>query len=851
MNSTTFKILKYLALTIAALAFLWFGYSWAIGDNLTLPWQVESTFKTRPFLLEYFHLNGKPFGVVVDQVISWQKFRTGDLEFIAWPHYLLLASVFSVLILGTLSITYLDRFSYFIFSGIVVFFIIQLRLEELGIGAPYLTFGLIVSFLGVTYLFQAIKKKTSIFIRLAVICLLYSSFGVLINVLPNMDYPNMVTLSFGIMGPLLWITLFIVFIAGDNIYSLFKLTTQGETNGKNGLIHFGIIGLVYVTIVSLLFLEKDESLTLNLYLIEPRSFLIASMISGYFCFEKKIETINISGDTFVLKQWLYPALCGLVLSFYAYADLMAIDALYNALDWVVLISHLAFGAGFFVYALINFIPGLLENYRVWPIFFKGPRTPMLTIRLFCVIMVVGGFLYLEYRPYYMAKSGQYTMLASLAGHLDNGVLSKQYHKQANYFEFYNYRSNYALTRSARTEQEKEDISQRLIAILRGGQNPKARVAYSNHLESEGDLYGTLSSLLYSPEMEYNDQVKNNLGMAHYEYQNYDSAFKYFNQSLGKGKFVSESNLAALNYDRAAQVDFDTAINYQYLDNIHLKLNRQALANAQRQFLPFSIELRKDTLLTREQLFYIYNAALSREREDHETVNNAIEFYQSNWKNSQYNTFLLTAQAFLYYNSGQVNKAFRTIELVISSNLSAAGFPYYTKAVWAYDQGQPDLTVESINNARKRGFDEPTLRNFVEELKYVEEYDRNADISYLLEGLLAKTDELGKEELKKELVEIAGLNAFDVYTTLMAVEELMKLEHPKKEIYELLRASLQVKSDSPELLEAYIYACARNNYRTFGETALGKLQDLVDRQKWDQVSKGFKKILAQKQSKLIN
>jgi hypothetical protein len=845
LNSTTFNFLKYLSLTLAALAVIWFGYAWFVGDELTLPWQVESTFKTRPFLLEYFQINEKPGGVVVDQLISWQKFRTGELQYLVWPEKLLLISIVAVLVLGTLSITYLDRFSYFIFSGIVVFCFIQLRLEELGVADPYLSYGLIGAFLLLTYYFQAINKKVSVLIRLIAIIPLYLTFGLLVNFLPNMDYPNLVVLSFGMVGPLLWTTLFIIFIAGDNIFSLFKLTTQGESKGKNGLLHFGIIGFVYVILVSLLFMEKNEDIELNLYLIEPSTLLIASMISGYFCFDPKIKTINVSGDTFVLKDWLYPALCTMTLGVLAYAEITANSSLKDAIEWVIIISHLAFGAGFFVYALINFTPALFQNLQVWHIFFQGPRTPMLTVRLFCIIMVVGGFLYLEYRPYYMAKSGQYTMLASLAEHIDNDLLADQYHKQSNYFEFYNYRSNYALAQKAKTEKEKEEIQERLVAILRGGENPKARVAYSNHFDEKGDLYRTLSSLMYSKEVEYDDKVQNNLGLAHYKYQNYDSAFKYFRESLGGGAFVSEGNLAALNYDVAAQVDFDTTINYEYQDNIHLKLNRQALANAQGQSLPFSIELRADTLLTREQLFYLYNAALSRQREDWKVIDDAIQYYQSNSKNAVYNTFLLTAQSFLYYNSGQVNKGFRTLESVISSNLSAAGFPYYIKAVWAFDQGQSDLTVESINNAKKRGFDAEPLNEFMEDLKFVTDFDQTADISQQLKEVQTKKAELSEAEYQQALMRVAETNAFDVNTTLKAIELLNQTEIDSQVEYDLLREALEVNRKSTDLWEAYIYSCAKNNFTAFGETALDQLSGLADQQKVAEVRSEFERILEEK------
>ncbi|NVJ48348.1 MAG: hypothetical protein HWE07_14525, partial [Cytophagia bacterium] len=285
----------------------------------------------------------------------------------------------------------------------------------------------------------------------------------------------------------------------------------------------------------------------------------------------------------------------------------------------------------------------------------------------------------------------------------------------------------------------------------------------------------------------------------------------------------------------------TTINYEYENNIFLKLNRQALANAQGQHLPFSINLRADTLLTREQLFYIYDTALSRNRDDWQQVEEAILYYQSNLKNSLYNSFMLTAKAFLYYNAGEVNQAFRTLDSVIASNISASGFPYYVKAIWAYDQGQSELTVESINNARKRGNDEAPLLDFMEQLKLVSNFNQKADIGQLMVDLNGEKASLSEEEYEMKLKQISGTNAFDVSTTLRAIELLNNTE----EKYNLLRDALEVNDRSAELWEAYVLACAQNNFRVFGETALERLATLVDTKKLEEVTKEFKRILEEK------
>ena len=72
-------------------------YALIIGDNLALPWEIETTFKTRPLLLEYFQLKGQAAGLYIDQIISWQKFTTGVILYLGWPETILLIAFISLL----------------------------------------------------------------------------------------------------------------------------------------------------------------------------------------------------------------------------------------------------------------------------------------------------------------------------------------------------------------------------------------------------------------------------------------------------------------------------------------------------------------------------------------------------------------------------------------------------------------------------------------------------------------------------------------------------------------------------------------------------------------------------------
>jgi len=134
---------------------------------------------------------------------------------------------------------------------------------------------------------------------------------------------------------------------------------------------------------------------------------------------------------------------------------------------------------------------------------------------------------------------------------------------------------------------------------------------------------------------------------------------------------------------------------------------------------------------------------------------------------------------------------------------------------------------------------------MEDLKFVTDFDQTADISQQLKGVQAEKAELSEAEYQQALIRVAETNAFDVNTTLKAIELLNQTEIDSQVEYDLLREALEVNRKSTDLWEAYIYSCAKNNFTAFGETALDQLSELADQQKVAEVRSEFEQILEEK------
>jgi hypothetical protein len=801
---------------------LYFLYSWSLGDRIGLPYQVATTYESVPFLLNYFDIDGLPSGIYVDQLIAWQNYFTEDIHYNPGLHQLLFWAFLICMVLVTVFISLLDRYNYLIAAGAICLMLTQLHFEELGLWQNSISYIIIGLFICTSYYFQAFRPQSPWTLRLIVSLVVYSILiGLFAYLSPVIEQP-LVAISQGILGPIILSLLFVLFVAGENIFSLFKLATTAQP-GKKGLIHFALIGGIYLIICYLLFKEKNEGLSFDLYFIGPELLMISSMLSAYFSFDLRNHELD-QATSRLLKTYLFPAIGILFLLTYSFSIVTVNDSLQNCLEWIIIIAHFTLGATYFVYALINFAPALLQDFSIWKAFYRGPRTAILTVRMMGFILFLGGFFYLSYEPYYLAKAGQFNMLGDLARYLNKKDVARSYYKQSIYNDYFNLKANYSIHQLAEKEYDQAEAKTNLQSVFKHHDSPVTRIALANTYAKENRLFKSLETLQKSTPGEQNDELSNNLGLAHYYYKNYDSAYHYFL----KGQ--SEVNLEGIKYLLNDRLPFQLE---KTSPNIDKRINQQALANLNKENLKFEFNLAPDTLITRADIFYLYNASLSRAPMDREALIKTLTIYIDQPKNELFASFLYTARALAYYHEGWVNQAFQDIDLVISRSPNTAGFETYLKGIWYFDQGQTEQTVAYINKAQQRGFQNEQIKKFVAAVKNIKNYTEEADLSDLWQETLHEYENLGDPSA---LLKFASMNAFDVENTLNAIYTLKQANYDPKTIYDLLLSATDINHLSPQLLEAYIYQAQELNLTSFADTALEEYSNLASYDEFFRVAK---------------
>ena len=810
---TVFRGGKWLAWSLLALSVVLLIIGLVVGSDWTLPWYISPTYVNAPLFIETFQAEGQSFGITLDQVLVWQHYQTGEMRYLGWPETILLVALLLTLLFIGVLITYLNRFWYLLSAGLGILLIIQLNLTELGFIPDFITIIAVVLFAATTYYFQNIRPDRPLGIRFVVLLLVFGLLTLALASFGKVVSPGYVTVSFGLFAPVLLSVLFLLFIGGDNVFALFRIATQNAPSGKNGLYHFLSISVVYLTMVILLFLDKIGEISMDLFLVNPSTLLLASTLSGYFALQHKLRSTEVEFPFPMLLQWAYPLMAGITLIMLFFGEITANNSLTDTLELGILLSHIAGGLVFIIYAFMNFTPRLMSGEKEEILFFKGDRAPLLTARILYVILIVGGVFYLDSRPYYQAQAARFNTLGALARHTVGDVLAKQYYQQGVFFDYFNFKANYPLARIERRENNPGEVIEKYSSPLQGKYDEKARVALANFYSDANQLFSKQLTLVSAPEAT--TRLRNNLAIAEYELQRPDSALMLLATDLSDDTPVTMANWLALQYyqeDRLEELPAITSTDRR------VGINQQAMANRYGLQATGQIKLASDTFLLQDELFYLYNAGLNPNTEQSEALITTFDYYLANPRNNGLRDYLLLARALQAYKLGHVNDAFSNIQEL--RGLYPANENQYLSllALWSAHHNAWVQAEEYLRQITQWSQKE-ALQQAIQRRQIPMAEPKAMDIDQLISSLPPKDQ---AEWIKAN----AGGNAFNVDQVLELLNALEGIGLGKATQYEYIRDALTINPYDVRLNLAFIEIAIEAGLGSFAATALENLRGKI-------------------------
>lgn len=586
-----YRLTYLFSLVLFFLSLVLFGVAWIQGLGNVVRWDVLSELNELPITLHTFTdglldytVGGTAYAVSEQFVASAMQIRPAVAT-----AFLVGISVAFVLLLS--AVTRFDRTRYLVSMAILILGLAFFRWEMLevpGLGGNYLF--LLLAFLvgSLSYYFHAFRPDHLIAVRLAAFTLLTLLVATVLWALSPVAFPAMTLVSYG-MPVLLAISVgFIFFIAPEIVAGLVWLTSAGRpdnnvspagTRRTLGLTNFLFISALYIINLVLIWLKNTKTVDWDVLAISPFIVYILSVTLGIWGFRRLVE----QQDSVSFRDagaYLYTGLALLTTLTIAYAFVTANDPLVELFEDAVVYTHLAMGAFFIGYVLINFRPIFRQHQAVYRILYKPKR---LELSLFRVAGVFGVLVLL-------ASGGLITVRQGVAGYnnglgdlyavSDQPASANAFYQLALEQEFQNHKSNYALASLALAQNNQTTAAFYFQQATLKQPHPQDYAGLSQtYLQT--DLFFEAVKTLQRGIRAFpgSGELQNNLGYLYARTSVADSAYYYLKAATGNAlrNDAPKSNLLALYARNPRVLAADSSLSQNTAQSSYESYQANALA----------------------------------------------------------------------------------------------------------------------------------------------------------------------------------------------------------------------------------------------------------------------------------
>jgi hypothetical protein len=516
---------------LAALLAIYFGIVFYGGDVFLLDWRVISQAHAEPFIFHQFSKGPFQFSLTGTQfLISEQYFGTDFYQ------NDVLSALFLLLIwLGISGVyavsTYWKRFWFIAVSLLLVLFINSLQLDQLALpwaqtNGKWASILFVILCLGPGYFFHAFRPQTSFLARWLVLMALPLAY--LLTGLWGNTSDILFLIGSSHIGIAILVCILLFLIAEEVIFLLLYLITQTR-GGSNNHVHFLVLSFFYLGMLTTYYLKKASIIRYEITFFEPLILLFITLGVASWSIKFKQPFLNDFSEYKLDIRILFGMLCLVALGFLALAGSRGNDPIMGAMDYLIVYFHLAQGAMFVFYIILNFLTPLIQGLKVFKIVYEEQNFPYATARLGAFIAILGFFFQADKEAYDLLVSGKYNYLADSYREKGDKLLTEEYYRQSAIYGWDNHYANYRL---GYLYQAKNDASQAAYHFLRASKRyptPQAFVNAANMIAfEEGDR--STYSLLREGQVEFSnsEQIKNNLALSMYKQGNLREANQLLN-----------------------------------------------------------------------------------------------------------------------------------------------------------------------------------------------------------------------------------------------------------------------------------------------------------------------------------
>ena len=608
-----YQYLFFLSIALLFFSNVFLGITAFSGLDFLQGWGTIQDLTTIPIDFQKFTDHYHEFNIEIINYLIYEKYTATLVNLNPNLALIYVSIIFTAFTLFLTFSTTLSKYLYFLSILMVMLFLAMLNLDLLeifeGDNKNILTVCLIL-YGGTSYAIYSYFYNLNLTTRFLIFAGLNTSLLLFIySASPIPPYAINYHIS-GYLGSFLIVltAVYIVYIAIEN--SLF-IVFLNSNNKRGSLATYMFINILYLVILILNIFQHIKIYGVN----EFSLLIIGSILTIWGTLKRNGD--NKSGDT-VARVLLITVIGSLAISTIAFHTANQNSSLITAFRKEIFICFLAYGGGFFLYTMVNFIGDIKVKSNVYKFIFKPNDFTAFRMYMLGLIASYALFAYKYQKiPYYQAISGYYNGVADSYYIKNDLTLAEPFYNYAKDNDAFNNKSNVALANLA---IKKGDLSKatelyKYATVSRG--NEQAYLQLSNIYSQKDNYFDALFTLKKGlKRFPKSSKLWNNLGILSKKSSLNDSTVYYFSKAT---EFAEKDDYTPLNnlITFLIKKDFDKEAKelIESIDDEHQNLKtKSAIAAYNAKNGVFNLWEKKDfgidSTLQNEELAYLFNHFLN-------------------------------------------------------------------------------------------------------------------------------------------------------------------------------------------------------------------------------------------------
>lgn len=751
------------------ISFVCFAFYYFKGVNSVISWENFQEQKIVETSIHEFQLGPFEITVPVNVYLLFEYFQGGRLQpnlFISYAFVLVMAIAFVYLVT---IFSALEKFWYFIASGLIILFLVSLRLDVLqvaGLGSSWFTISTIAVFILPSFYFNAFNKTASFQIRLIVFALITVLLALVIYFMAGVKLPFMYLSVTAYVPAMVLTIIFIMMVAHEVPAGFLYLTTQAQAS--TGLRHFLVITIIYLLNLVLIYGHDHGFINWNILYLDIYLIFSVTVFIGFWGWKHREVLYQGLMPFYPFGAYFYLAMASIALITFALLFGTANDAPLEVLRDILVFCHLGFGLILLLYVFSNFLKLIDQNLSAWKVLYKPNRMPYETFRLGGIIVVVSLLIYNDWKDYVNNSfAGFWTSMADLYVAIGEEDVAQLYYEQGSTYGYANHHANYAKGyyysgefqwKQSHDYYTRANVKRPSAFALANDAN-----VYNweeNHFKSIFSLKDALKQL---PDDPY---LTNNLGLFKGKVHELDSSFFLLgaarNQSTTKN--AAETNFTGIVATELLPISPDSLSSLFQTDNKGVNANLLGLSAITRLPLNKELSVMKTGALSLHEATLLHNFITARALTISNTELDEAEKLARDSVNADYAEALKAALAHAHYLQGNVGKSLQLMSELSFVSASNQGKYNFIIGLWLLEQGDPAAAALAFRYAFNYNYKDAQFYMAIAET----ESGNLGEALTLWEGLLSATDER-ERSLANTMKQVLSINLQEAIKSTDAIK----------------------------------------------------------------------------------